>query len=932
MDKTLFEKWKSRLPENPKIDIVTLAHVLPYFLRSRALDEKLEIHEIGRIFFHLGQRRGFLSNRKTKVDEKEDSIVKSAISELERDIAANGSRTLGEYFSTLNPCEEKIRCRYTHRDMFVDEFNKIFSAQQKFYPDLLTADLKKRLAKTLFFQRPLKIPRDRIGFCEFEERYRRMPLADLEYQRFRFLQQINNIDIHDKVTGELFHLDTEKKKILAIKLDADGDLTFANAKKLIGLDPKRHKFNLEDMDIKKIVGNRTAAKLVKIFGDERWQGFSDAQKKQIVEDLRSIVKTETLLKKARGKYGLDEEASVAFADTVLEPGYGRLSRKAVRKLTPLLENGAHYATAVKEVYGDKTIRNVFDELPPVHAAVQYLNNPLVARTLTELRKVVNAVVNKYGKPDIVRIELARDMKKSRKDRQRITQEISGRRKTREKAAEEIVAKSCVRNPTRNDIEKLLLADECKWICPYTGDNFSMSDMFGPDAKMDVEHIIPFSRSLDNSFLNKTLCHRDENRNVKKNKTPWEAYGGTPKFDEIIARVSGFNGDAVQAKLRRFMLKNTDELDDFSSRMLNDTRYASKLACEYLGLLFGGVIDRNHKRVVQATTGVVTAYVRNVYELNSILNDGGTKSRDDHRHHAVDAVAIGFSDAATVKRLSDASQNAVFGTRVTFEKIPPPWQTFKQDVRDAIDNIVTSHRVNKKISGPLHKETLYGKVRKDEKGKTYTHTRKLLSALSMKDIEKVVDAKIRQTIMTKLDDLGEKDPSRAFKDPQNLPHIVTKNGGLIPIRKVRIREGVTLMSIGCGPRERNVITKNNHHAVIIKKYDTTWIDKPVTLFEALQRKQKKLPIVEKKHAEGDFLFSITQGEILEMDTTHHGRKLFVIKSISKNDIECAGINDARDKKTIKSSKARARCTCKKLSEKNAKKMIVNILGEVHRAND
>ena len=112
---------------------------------------------------------------------------------------------------------------------------------------------------------------------------------------------------------------------------------------------------------------------------------------------------------------------------------------------------------------------------------------------------------------------------------------------------------------------------------------------GKHSQFDIEHIIPFSRSLDNSFVNKTLCYHEENRDVKQNQTPYEAYAANEtKWQEIIGRVKRFRGPAAHAKLRKFQQKKLDE--DFAARMLQDTRYMSRLATEYLGLLYGGQID------------------------------------------------------------------------------------------------------------------------------------------------------------------------------------------------------------------------------------------------------------------------------------------------------------------------------------------------------
>ena len=212
--------------------------------------------------------------------------------------------------------------------------------------------------------------------------------------------------------------------------------------------------------------------------------------------------------------------------------------------------------------------------------------------------------------------------------------------------------------TNSDILKVRLAEECNWQCPYTGKSIPMEALVGKHSQFDIEHIIPFSRSLDNSFLNKTLCYHEENRGVKQNQTPYEAYASNEtRWAEIIGRVKRFRGSAAHAKLRKFLQKELD--DEWAARMLQDTRYMSRLATEYLGLLYGGTIDADHSRRVQVSAGRITAYLRDEWGLNAILADGDEdeKNRADHRHHAVDAVVIALTDTKTVENLSHSAEVA-----------------------------------------------------------------------------------------------------------------------------------------------------------------------------------------------------------------------------------------------------------------------------------
>src|SRR5690606_19792671 len=112
----------------------------------------------------------------------------------------------------------------------------------------------------------------------------------------------------------------------------------------------------------------------------------------------------------------------------------------------------------------------------------------VTRSLSEMRKVVNAIIRRYGKPELIRVELSRDLKRSRKMRERMSRENREQERRRDRAKEELLRKTALRQPRRSDVERLLLAEECGWICPYTGRPFGMEDLFGPHPRLDVEHI------------------------------------------------------------------------------------------------------------------------------------------------------------------------------------------------------------------------------------------------------------------------------------------------------------------------------------------------------------------------------------------------------------------------------------------------------------
>ncbi len=919
----------------------------PYTLRARALKEKLSFIELGRALYHLAQRRGFLSNRKSVSDAEEEKGIKKKIGDLARTIEESGNTTLGEYFSKLDPHEERLRSRYTSRKMYLDEFEKIWEKQTEYYPDILTDEFKKKIHRIIFYQRPLKSQKGLIGECELEPGRIRAPWGLPQSQRFRYLQTINNLKVADDRKSVLREITDDEYYKIVSHLESEGDLTFAKARKILELK-RTAKFNLELGGEKRLVGNRTAAKLSEIFGKDRWQKFDDSDKNAIVEDLRSIVKDETLKNRAMRVWKLSEEQAEKLSRVRLEDGYCNFSRQAIEKLTPLLENRIPLQTAIKEIYPEHFEREgeFHDLLPPFSdSGLASLRNPIVERSLTELRKVVNSIIREYGKPDIVRIELARDLKQPSKQREKATKKMRANEHARKRAAQKIMDEAKIENPSREDILKVILAEECNWTCPYTGKQISIGALLGDHPQFDIEHIIPFDRSLNNSFINKTLCDAEENRNVKRNRTPYEAYNSTSKWDDIIARVSGFNSDVKFAKLRLFKMtpeKVEEEFSKFTSRQLNDTRWASVLAKKYLGLLYGGInndgIDAGGKRKIHAISGPGTAYLRDEWGLNAVLGDGPGKSRDDHRHHAVDAVVVALTTPGNVKLLSKSAQSSNYGKR-KFTDIPPPWENFLENVRSSISPIVTSHRLSRRVRGELHKESFYGRPRVDEKGKTYVAIRKPLEKMTKKEVENIIDPAIRNIVKEKMKSLKQEDPKKAFAESENHPVIKSSNGKSIPIHKARIRMNLSeTFTAGSGHRARHVISDANHHMEIVEvrnpeNGEIKWEGHVVSMFEAYQRHKNGEPIVKRNYGENEnFLFSLAGGDIIELDNPEDNmRELYIIRTVPKSkQLYFVPVNDARKLSDI--GKKGLTAPPDSLRIRKCQKMVITPLGEIRTANN
>ncbi|HOL19268.1 MAG TPA: type II CRISPR RNA-guided endonuclease Cas9 [Candidatus Hydrogenedens sp.] len=948
LDKELRSKYiDANLPESEKN---RLNQIFIYYLRSLAVEQELEPYALGRVLYHLGQRRGFLSNRRgQKQDDEERGKVKQGIAEIRQEMEKLGAETLGRYFAKIDPVEKRIRGRWTARDMYEQEFYAIWEHQSKYYPEILNDTNKKQVFHVIFYQRPLKSQKEKIGYCQFEciargaqRNRRRAPWVILKAQRFRLLQKLNDLlIIENKFTKRAL---TEDERTLVIDyLEKNGDATFAELKKLLKL-PKTIKFNLEEGGEKKIPGNRTTGAIRAVIGD-LWDNMSAESKDKLVEDIYSIVSNKALKKRLINHWKFTEEQAEKLSDMGIEDGYCNLSRQAIDKFLPGLESGTPYSTLVKEIYGMDDIDTTVELLPPLESApIGEIRNPTVTRTLSEMRKIVNELVKRYGKPKYIRIETARDLRNTKKEREKIWKNNRELEEVRAKIKKDLISKG-ISNPTNDDIERYMLAEECNWVCPYTGRSISFHALF-EESQFDIEHIIPLSRCLDNSFKNKTLCYHEENRNRKHNRTPFEVYGtNETQWDEILRRVEKFNSRYVAEKLRRFKMhgEELDEfIDNFSSSQLNDTRYSAKEARLYCALLYG----KEYRKHVFTVSGPTTAIIRRMWDLNKILGSP-EKNREDHRQHAIDAIVIALTSPAMIKSISEQAEKIPKDTRKHdrwWRFITPPWNTIFNEAHEKVLNIIVSHRPERKVSGRLHEETNYSPPKPgDKNGETVVHVRKALASITKGEIEEIVDPIVRDVVKKTLEELGG-DPKKAFNDPANYPLMPNKKGLHIPIRHVRVRKKLSVFPVGKNERVRYVATDENHHIEIFetkdKKGRTIWDANVVSMYTAMQRKRRGEEIIQRKLIrdgkvveDAKFLFSLCKGDMVYMKNSDGEFEYYTVVTVSEyaSGSKVMFFIQHFVAKRPKSWVGLTRYpTTLQISE--AKKCSINVLGEVQIAHD
>jgi CRISPR-associated endonuclease Csn1 len=228
-----------------------------------------------------------------------------------------------------------------------------------------------------------------------------------------------------------------------------------------------------------------------------------------------------------------------------------------------------------------------------------ITNPLVRQALYEVRRLINAIIREYGRPTHIHIELAREVKGTPIDRARRTHEMREREQQRDDAAEEIREMGV--RVTRDAIDRYLLWQEQHRECIYSGRPISQAQLFG--GEIDVDHILPRQRSLDNSFMNRVVCFRSENA-AKKDQTPWEwlAETNSAKYEAVLQRTKHL----PYPKAQRFRQQHI-ELEDFFARQFVDTTYITTQVHQYVRCLGADVL---------CTKGMRTADLRQHWGLNT----------------------------------------------------------------------------------------------------------------------------------------------------------------------------------------------------------------------------------------------------------------------------------------------------------------------------
>ena len=586
----------------------------------------------------------------------------------------------------------------------------------------------------------------------------------------------------------------------------------------------------------------------------------------------------------------------------VKPGYGNKSAKFICKLLPQLQQGLGYSEACAAVgyrhsntptSEEITERTLLEKIPLLQR--NELRQPLVEKILNQMINLVNALKAEYG-VDEVRVELARELKMSREERERMAEGNRRREKENKAIAEKI--RECGLFPTKSRIRKYMLWEEAGEKCLYCGQILTLSQCLNGDD-MEVEHIIPKSVLYDDSYGNKTCACRRCNKE-KGNRTALEYIRAKGWEAEYMERINErLKAKKISySKYQRLRWLKEDIPSDFLERQLRLTQYISRQA---MAILQQGI------RRVSASEGGVTARLRSLWGYDDILHtlnldrydsmgetervsrEGETteklrikdwSKRKDHRHHAIDALVVASTRQGYIQRLnrvSSESEREAMSGEIEMQKVTKTdklsllerWLTQRphlsvRAVSDKVAEILISYRPGKRVvtrgrniylrhgkkcvqsgllvpRGPLSKETVYGQITVN--GEPQIVCKYDLHSLKAKDVDYVVDLALRKRLKELLAQYGGKE-KEAFAGDVYIDEAGTQG----PIRSVRCFTGLDRGKMKAvkydeqGDAVGFVSPRNNHHLAIYRTPKGKLVESIVTFWDAVDRARYGIPLV------------------------------------------------------------------------------------------
>jgi len=711
-------------------------------LRHDALYRTLTGKELARVLIHIAKHRGYKFLGDDESDD-ESGKVKKAGAALKDKFYATHCQSIGEWLWKERGKNGKKRNKSGDyeisipRDFLVDEIQTIFDAQRCFGNCFATQELQQAYTDIAFYVRPMQSIEHMVGKCTYFPEEPRAPKASPTAEQFVALGKFYTTVVIDKEHKEqkISEL-TPVKELMEFAISKE-KLTYKELRKFLALDdkhifkglaykpkkakkeedkPQEWEFDKAEAEKKVWINLKGHAKFKETLGDGKFlellktQDLADEVAKVLTYHKDERAKKEELAKLHLEASTIEKLSKISFTD------FNQLSLKAMKAILPEMQKGKRYDEAIG-ILGKPTFeKSRF--LPPLKETNIAILNPTVIRAFAQFRKVANALVDKYGAFDKVHFELAREVN-TKGDIEEIKEAQRKNEKERESAKVWISENFGASIPvTRKNILKKRLYEQQDGRCAYTGEVIALERLFD-EGYCEIDHILPRSRSGDDSFANKVLCLATANQN-KRNLTPFEWFGNdTAKWNYFEARISSPSNFAKmgKGKISRLLKKNFDENSqkEFLARNLNDTRYMSKAIKTYCEN-YWKLSNDDDKLRIQVRSGKLTSTLRHQWGLDS-------KNRDTHTHHAMDAIMIAFSTQSMVKKLSDYFAKKEKKDEKEKPVMPTPMNFFKEEVEKAtalerqeciqtkageskiLNRLLISRPPRASVTGAAHKETI-----------------------------------------------------------------------------------------------------------------------------------------------------------------------------------------------------------------------------------
>ncbi|WP_165930068.1 type II CRISPR RNA-guided endonuclease Cas9 [Flavobacterium sandaracinum] len=611
----------------------------------------------------------------------------------------------------------------------------------------------------------------------------------------------NNEENRNVINNEITSI-IKKYKLYSNDIDIVNGL-IKNVKKENGTWSSTNKFVAE------VYRNGLEKQVKDFFGTKKWNEMPEILQIKILSECFELFSNQMKLNSGRGEFAkkqtIDEILKTFLSDNF------NVTEESLKKL---------YHPSAIEVYKKANRSNVDGKKYLESPLISSIKNPMAMRSLHQLKKVVNQLMkdDMIDEETLIHIEMPRELNSSN-ERVAIRQRNEILKDRRSKYSEEI--KSIFRGdlevegckdansndsnyePTDTDIVKYQLWIEQNKVCLYTGKTICLSDFIGKNPKFDIEHTIPRSRSLDNSQMNKTLCSAVYNRQTKKDKIPFEC----PNHEDILPRIkhwyAKYKGIEQQIKDLSKKVKAASTKDKRDKYIIERTKlrfeysyyfkkYKSFIMEEVpegfknsqsvdIGIIskYGNLFLKTVFNKVYPIKGKTTANLRQMWGLNE-------KSRDNHAHHAKDAVVVACCSRdindALANYYHDLEQFEFFGKPKPSFSHRIPWEDFHKDVDDFDNNTLISHHTpdnlpvqskkairkrgiiqrNEKgeikykqgdtVRGALHKESFYGAILREEINKKTGENQEIIKYVKRQGIEMFKDADLKNIVDDKIKEI------------------------------------------------------------------------------------------------------------------------------------------------------------------------------------